>query len=669
MPGPRALRQALARWWGVVPLALAVALLAIRACVHVAPLDRLASAPAWEGDPPGSRVYAGTVWVARGGPVIIGFQSPGPARVTFASKDVRGEGVVKERILVSAGPLPIRFAAPEGARLMWSPVGRRGDMEYLPASSLTPLPPETAEFSHPGTARADGMIALALLAVLAGSLLGLARHRLARVPRRTWLAIGGVLVLALLARWLGLGDQGQTWDEDVNWASGRNYVTNLLGLDFADRSWIWNFEHPPVMKLLDGIGAQLADGFQPARALSALWSALGCALLVPIGTRLFTLRVGVLAGIIAALLPPLVAHGQVVGHESPTILWWSLGVLLALGVHDENPSTRTLVARMIAAGAVVGIAIASRFVNGLLGPLVVIIIVAMAPVEQRRRAVTWVGITAVAAVVVFVAVWPRMWHHPLGHLQESLAKLKGLHADEPFLGATTNRPGPHYFLVYLYATTPVLVLAAIAGGLVRTAKQRTRSLLLVGAWLVIPLAVALSPVRQDGVRYVMPCLLALALVAAVGADWLATRFEARWRHAFLAIAAALALYLGVVWLRTGPYYLDYFAEHVGGAGRVQTKKLLETAWWGEGLDRAVDYVNEHAAPNAPIHHCIVPNHLAWYREDLAMAFTQNPRSADWIVWYAPASNGCSIPDGFHEAYVLEHDGAVLAKVYERGSRS
>ena len=70
---------------------------------------------------------------------------------------------------------------------------------------------------------------------------------------------------------LDLGGAGQTWDEDVNWAAGRNYVTNLLDGDFSVLAWRWNYEHPPVMKILAGIGAQLADGFGPARALSALW--------------------------------------------------------------------------------------------------------------------------------------------------------------------------------------------------------------------------------------------------------------------------------------------------------------------------------------------------------------------------------------------------------------
>ncbi|MEO7096476.1 MAG: glycosyltransferase family 39 protein, partial [Polyangiales bacterium] len=381
----------------MIPIALAVALFGVRACIHTEPLAQLRAAGPEAGDPPNAPPLTGSVYVARGGPLIIGFQSPTLARLSVNGRELRGSGVVKERILVPVGPLAIRFAAPPGARLVWSPVGRRGDPEYLPASSISPEPPATATFSGgAGAARSDGAIALALLLVLVGSLLMLARARLAKVPRAMWIALGVTFALALAVRWIGLGDQGQTWDEDVNWAAGRNYVTNLLGLQFSEAAWIWNFEHPPVMKLLDGIGAQLSDGFGPARAMSAIWTALGCAFLVPIGARLASVRVGVLAAVIAALVPPLVAHGQVVGHESPTVLWWSLGVLLALGVHDEIPATgglRHLILRMVAVGAAVGIAVASRFVNGLLGPLCILIIVVRAPNEWRRETVIWIWVT------------------------------------------------------------------------------------------------------------------------------------------------------------------------------------------------------------------------------------------------------------------------------------
>jgi len=658
------------RFWGAIPIAVAAVLLLVRAWLHVAPLDRLATAAAEPQDPPAAVVHIGSIFVARGGPVIIGFQSEGAARLTFAGHELRGADLVTNRFIVPQGPAAIRFAAPPGARLVWSPVGRRGDPEYVPTSSLSPEPPARAVFDGPGAAPLDGVIALGLLATLVASLCVLARRRLAAVPRGTWLAMAVVFAAGVAVRWIDLGGFGQTWDEDINWAAGRNYITNVVGLDFSARSWRWNFEHPPVMKLLDGIGAQLADGLGPARAMSAIWIALGCALLVPIGGRLFRPRVGVLAGAIATLLPPMVAHGQIVGHESPTVLWWALAILLALGMHDYlSPNDRKAAAmlrvRMAWVGVAIGVAIGSRFINGLVGPLCAVIVVVQAPPRWRRETLLWGAILLpAAAVVTNYVVWPRVWAHPFASLYESLHKLVHPHFPEPFLGTITNHPGPHYFAVYLFATLPLGVLAGVAAGAVRMARTRDRSALIAVCWFVAPLGIALSPVRQDGVRYVMPCILALALIAAVGVDQLAV--WARVRHAFTALAALVVAYLGLTLVRVHPYYLDYFGEQVGGAGNVAARGYFETAWWGEGIARAVTYVNAHAAPNARVHReCVLPSHLAWFREDLWMPMTNVATEATWIVRYAPESRPCPLPPDARPVFSVTSDGLVLATVYER----
>ena len=86
--------------------------------------------------------------------------------------------------MVPAGPLAIRFAAPPGARLVWSPVGRRGEPEYVPASSLSPDHPTARRSSaRAGAAPLDGLIALALLLTLVGSA-ARARAPAARAPCR-----------------------------------------------------------------------------------------------------------------------------------------------------------------------------------------------------------------------------------------------------------------------------------------------------------------------------------------------------------------------------------------------------------------------------------------------------------------------------------------------------
>jgi 4-amino-4-deoxy-L-arabinose transferase-like glycosyltransferase len=675
-------RQIASRWWGALPALVVVALFAVRACIAVAPLDNLAPVASEPRDPPHTRALTGSLYIARGGPVIVGFVAPGPARLVVGSgdplrgeatslarvKELVGSGQVKDRIVLPAGPIAIRFAAPPGARLIWSPVGRRGDPEYVPASSLSPEPPERASFgAFAGAAPLDGVIAALLLVTLVATLLALARHRLRVVPRNTWLAMGAIFAVACAVRWLGLFAFGDTWDEDVNWAAGRNYITNVLALDLAPTSWSWNYQHPPVMKYLAGIGAQFADGYGPARALSAIWVALGCALLVPIGARLFSLRVGVLAAAIAALLPPLVAHGQIVGHEAPTVLWWALAILFALTLHDGDPTPRTLRTRMIALGALIGIAVASRFVNGLVGILVLAIIVERAPRPRMvRTAIEGALIMPVTAVLTLYAVWPRLWAHPIAALDASLAKLSQPHSPEPFLGAVTNMPGPHYFFAYLIGTLPVVILAGVVLYLVRIARARERATLVMIAWFVIPLAVIASPVRQDGVRYVMPCILALAVGSAAGFDMVATALTARFSRAFGALSAAIVLYLAITLVRVHPYYLDYFGEHVGGAGRVAQKRMFETAWWGEGLDRAVDYVNEHAAPSARVYrNCIEPVHLAWFRTDLWTPMTNDPAQADWIVTYSPAIRPCPKPVDAKRVFSVTAQGATLAEVWQR----
>jgi hypothetical protein len=99
---------------------------------------------------------------------------------------------------------------------------------------------------------------------------------------------------------------------------------------------------------------------------------------------------------------------------------------------------------------------------------------------------------------------------------------------------------------------------------------------------------------------------------------------------------------------------------------VASRGWFETAWWGEGVDRAVDYVNAHAASGARVDRaCIEPAHLAWFREDLWAPMTNAPGEASWIVSYAPASHPCPVPADAREVFAVTADGAVLARVYQR----
>ncbi len=139
----------------------------------------------------------------------------------------------------------------------------------------------------------------------------------------------------------------------------------------------------------------------------------------------------------------------------------------------------------------------------------------------------------------------------------------------------------------------------------------------------------------------------------------------RWhRHLFAGLSAALALYLLVVCMRIQPFYLNYYGEQVGGPSRVAAKKNFDIAWWGEGMNQALDYLNRHADPGARVYkRCFEPGHLAWMRGDLWNPEARRPQDAEWFLVYQPSVRGCPLPKEAELVFEASAMGAPLARVY------
>ncbi len=641
-------------------LAFVALVLMLRALVVHAPHEVLT-----RSEVAGQQHFTGSWHFPRGGPYVLGYEADTNTKLFIDERLVlQGKGEQKKRIVYQPGNYKVRVETQGAFRLLWHPPGRRGPLEYVPSSSLSPKL-ASPSFSYPGTSIFDGLCIVAILLSVFLCIAYLARTVIRSCDRRTWQAIAVVFVASLAIRLIGLGEQGQTWDEDVNWSAGRNYITNLLSLDFSEGAWRWNYQHPPVMKYLAGIGAQFSDGYGPSRAISAALVAVACGLLVPIGQRLFRLRVGVLAGVLAGLSPHLIAHGQVVGHEAVTVFFWALATWLALRAHDQSDDPYKLHKRFAVIGIVLGLAIFSRYINGLLAPLIGLILLVESPPEDRRRTVALgLAIIPIVAALTCIAIWPRLWSEPIVHLQESWAKLKKPHGAEPYLGTMTESPSRSYFFVYLWATAPLGLLVFAKLWLLRAAFVRERASLVLAMWLLVPMIVTFSPVRQDGVRYIMPSVLALSLAAAAGLDFVARK---GWhRHLFVGLASALGVYMCVVCLRIRPFYLDYYGEQVGGPASVAKHRRFEIAWWGEGMNKALQYVNREAAPNARVYkRCFEPGHLAWMRGDLWATEARRPQDAEWFLVYQPTVRACPVPTDATLVFEASAQGAPLARVYRR----
>ena len=332
------------RWiWGVLPIVVAIGCSRCARVVTTAPLDQLAPVARELRDPPGT-TRAQALYIARGGPVIVGFQSDAPRSLDVGRSSTSSAGAAssRTRIVLPAGPIAIRLRRAGRCAPRVEP-GRSPRRSRIRArrARCRPTDGRLRQRRRRVAARRRDRAAAAHRDRRVRCML--ARRRLrARVARDVARDRRRLRRSRCIVRWLGLcGVRPNVGRGRQLGAPAATTSRTCSRSIFRRASWTWNFEHPPVMKYLDGIGAQFADGFGPARALSAVWTVARLrAARADRRAALLACASACSPRVIAALLPPLVAHGQIVGHESPTVLWWSLGDPARARVHDDPARTR-----------------------------------------------------------------------------------------------------------------------------------------------------------------------------------------------------------------------------------------------------------------------------------------------------------------------------------------
>jgi 4-amino-4-deoxy-L-arabinose transferase-like glycosyltransferase len=281
---------------------------------------------------------------------------------------------------------------------------------------------------------------------------------------------------------------------------------------------------------------------------------------------------------------------------------------------------------------------------------------------------------AVAMAVVF-AFWPAMWVTPLETIQTVILigskYATGGHAKGNFfLGATSQDPGALFYPVtWLYRTTP-LVMVGVASALIawlahwrnRIATKNKAAdpfqpsnpstlqpffrylplilLFIAGFYLLM----TIGEKKQD--RYFLPVYPWLNLIAAAGlfwildfgpliGAWIFRSYALRTTHYASHLIPALLILLlnGFLVAANFPYYFTYFNPLLGG---IQGAAKAMTIGWGEGLDLAAAYLNQHTDPT----HTRV---ASWYESTFApfyqgdsISYSQEKGKAlagDYVVFY------------------------------------
>jgi hypothetical protein len=290
----------------------------------------------------------------------------------------------------------------------------------------------------------------------------------------------------------------------------------------------------------------------------------------------------------------LFAHGHL-AHTDLLLatFWFGAAACIELWSREGAPGL------LLASGALLGAAAATKFTGLLLVAPISVWVVAARP----RHALPGLLVLGLVAASVFVAVNPVLWVAPrlgldayLGAgLERSVAPIARI--TTRYLGETFVYRGPwHYPLVWTVAVLPVSLLAACVVGLagVRRHPRPVLLCLLNAATLYIALELPRAPMH-DGARLFLPVFPFLCVLGGIGvlvlADLLAALLHRAREDVAPAWAAVLALVLACgpalgATVRSHPHQLSWFSAAVGGTPGAD-RLGLEVTGLKEVLNRAV----------------------------------------------------------------------------------
>ena len=311
---------------------------------------------------------------------------------------------------------------------------------------------------------------------------------------------------------------------------------------------------------------------------------------------------GTVAAVVAVTtlvtFPRMFSEAHFATLDAQLTAWWLM--LWAVDV-----AGRADVESALSAGALAGLTSATKFTGWLAW---IPLIVSQAFSRDRWRRLALLLVVLPVGLVVFCAVNPPLWHHPINGLLThfELNAHRTLNVPIAFLGRVydLNHTLPWYnTIVWLFFVTPVPVLILGAVGLVhclRTRDMLSISLVLHWATLMVVRGVPGAP-PHDGVRLFLPAFGFWCVFAGIGAqqawEWSREQISAR-RGVFLRATIVLALAADAVNVaRYFPQTLSHYNLLVGGV-RGAARLGMEPTYWWDALDGDVlTWLNGHTGPD------------------------------------------------------------------------
>jgi hypothetical protein len=478
-------------------------------------------------------------------------------------------------------------------------------------------------------------------------------------------ALAVVAVLSVLFTYRGVG---YSWDEayyrvpaqmTCDWLGEFSISPSQAVSYYAiDRYWrgernIGIIELPSVIKWGMGLSWMMTrawwDDLRALRLPAALAFGASVFLIYLLTLNSYRRRAAVIAALAFMTMPCVFGHAHIAATETIT----NAVLLLAIYCFFRGLNS---VGWAILFGIAYGIALDTKINALLLAPVLLV----WGHAFHRRSYVNNFFTMVFVAPLVWIALWPWLWHDTFSRLLEYLHYFtahqftKVWYLDAQFgdpLDKWMSLPKApwHYPIVLTLVTVPLPVLIFSLFGLARTAvhcRWEYRGILFTAYAAVVLIYACLpgSP-KFDSTRLFFSLFPMLAILTGGGADSLVGIFpfdrkirgSLSVRHVvaavFLAVIAGNGLW-GIV--RTHPHELSYFNVVTGGLKGARDR--FETSYWGESLnEEVIAYLNTlpHGARIRPMAmHDLVLVHLqqwGYLREDLRFDTVGQFRDYDYFL--------------------------------------
>lgn len=417
----------------------------------------------------------------------------------------------------------------------------------------------------------------------------------------------------------------QSHDWAKTFQTGHPAVTTMWAGSWG--LWLYGFRHDLIQSgtfnsFLQGLSweHQRLELFTYLRLPIAVVTALGIGGIAYLLTRLFNRHVGWIGGVLLALDPWYLAHSRVLHHDALMTTFMTLSALALLLYIWREPGQWAL----LLSGICAGLALLSKALGLFLVPWTALLFIIALWLRRGHlsKVLTDGAMWGLTAWMAFFVPWPAMWLRPTNTLWR-MGQMVTTYAINPhpkgqfFMGQPVANPGPFFYpLVALFALTPLAMMGLVALAVMQMKSSRREKskewfpglilLLLVyaGAFMVF-----ISPGEKKQDRYLLPSLVMLNIVAAVGVSGVVDQIHSiivTWRSRshrstsprcenmlFGSLILVAVAGQGLTCLPHSPYYSTYYNPLLGG-NQAAARYLL--VGWGEGDELAANYLNR--LPNA-----------------------------------------------------------------------